>query len=76
MHGNVRLSQCRVFVQKSQPGIFRQIQRLDEFQSEADSHRQSDLDHHLLHFLPSNRHDRAYYYFYTVKKRKVDPHCP
>ena len=58
--------------------IFRRTQRLDGFQSEADSHKQSDLDHHLLHFfLPSNRHtDRAYYYFYTVKKRKVDPHCP
>ena len=78
MRGIVRMSQCRIFVQKGQPGIFRQIQRLDEFQNEVDIHKQSDLDQQLLQFLPNNRHRSTVPIttFTPTKKRKVYPHCP
>ena len=36
---------------KSQPGFFRRTQRLDGFHCEADSHKQPDLNRHLLHFF-------------------------
>ena len=51
MHGIVRLSQCRIFFQKSKSGLFHQIQRLDGFQNEVDTHKQSDLDQQLLQFF-------------------------
>ena len=78
MHGNVRLSQCRIFFQKAKLGPFGRTQKLDGFQSKADSHKQSDLDQHLLqlkifHLKIGTNSNGAYYYFYTDQKEKSIP---